>query len=124
LVKPKEQSLLAPMLADTRETFEAIGEAKDIFEQAKLSMDAGFHSEANRKLLFEEGIDAYVPDRQFRQRDPRVAEAGRHKPSRQKGPGGRKFGPQDFAYDPKKRTYSCPAGKRMDLKNQNLEVRG
>jgi transposase len=120
----QEQSLLAPMIAGTREAFEAIGEAKDIFEQAKLTMDAGFHSEANMKLLFEEGIDAYVPDKQFRQRDPRFAEAGRHKPRRQKGPRGRKFGPQDFTYDPQKRTCSCPAGKRMYLKNQNFEVRG
>jgi hypothetical protein len=86
-------------------------------------VDAGFHTEANMKLLFEQGIDAYVPDNRFRQRDPRFANAARHRPARTKAPP-RKFGPHDFVYDPIKQTCTCPAGKQLYLKNQNFEVRG
>lgn len=83
-----------------------------------------FHTEANMKLLFEEGIDAYVPDTQFRRRDPRFAEANRHKPAPKKPPTRRHFGPQDFVYDPDQQTCTCPAGKRLYLKNQHFEVGG
>lgn len=118
----QEQHLLAPMIAGTREAFAAIGCSPDIFKQARLTMDAGFHTEANMKLLFEEGIDAYVPDTQFRQRDPRFAEAGRHKPA--KAAVRRHFGPPDFVYDAQQQTCICPAGKRLYRKNQNFVVRG
>jgi hypothetical protein len=76
------------------------------------------------KLLFEEGIDAYVPDTRFRQRDPRFADASRHKPTREKSSSRRRFGPQDFVYDPEQQRCTCPAGKRLYLKNRNFEVRG
>lgn len=116
---------LAPMITGTREAFQAIDGPQDIFKQAKLMVDAGFHSEANMKLLFEQGIDAYVPDTQFRRRDPRFASAARHKPPAHTKPSPpRKFGPHDFVYDPDQQTCSCPAGKRLYLKNQNFEVRG
>ncbi len=75
------------------------------------------------KQIFKEGIDAYIPDTQFRQRDPRFAHAARHK-SAQKPPKPRKFGPQDFVYDANKLTCTCPAGKSMYLKNQNFQVNG
>lgn len=120
----QEQHLLEPMIASTREAFQAIGGSQDIFKTARLTVDAGFHSEANMKLLFAEGIDAYLPDTQFRQRDPRFAEAARHKPAREKRPTRRHFGAQDFVYDPDQRSCTCPAGKRLYLKNKNFEVSG
>jgi transposase len=119
----QEHALLAPMIAGTREACAAAGGPKDIFKQAKLTVDAGFHTEANMKQLFDEGIDAYVPDTQFRQRDPRFANAARHKPAK-KTSARRKLGPQDFVYDPDKSTCICPAGKPMYLKNRNFQVNG
>ena len=118
----QEQQLLAPMITGTREAFQAIGGPQDIFKQAKLLVDAGFHTEANMNLLFEQGIDAYVLDNRFRQRDPRFANAARHKPAKASPP--RKFGPHDVVYDPANQTCTCPAGKRLYLKNQHFTVRG
>ena len=120
----QEQHLLAPMITGTRAALQAIGGPQDIFKQAKLTVDAGFHTEANMKLLFEEGIDAYVPDTPFRQRDPRFAEAGRPKPAPKTTPTRRHFGPQALVYDPDQQTCTCPAGKRLYLKNQHVEVGG
>ena len=94
------------------------------FKQAKLTVDAGFHTEANMRLLFEAGFDAYVPDTQFRQRDPRFANAARHKPARAKAPSRRHFGLHDFVYGPEHQTCTCPAGKRLYLKNRHFETGG
>jgi hypothetical protein len=45
-----------------RENFEAIGE-DDIFAQAKVTADSGFHSEENMQMLAEQGIDRYMADK-------------------------------------------------------------
>ena len=52
-----------------RKNFAAIGVQGDIFEKTQLSADAGFHTEHNMKMLFEEQIDGYVADILFRKRD-------------------------------------------------------
>ncbi len=75
----QEHDLLVPMIEGTRESFQAMGSREDIFEKAKLTADAGFHTEANMKRVFEDGIDGYVADTLFRKRDPRFAQAGRYK---------------------------------------------
>src|SRR5262249_31570944 len=59
--QPQEHDLLEPMIQGTRENFEAIGVQGDIFEQAKLTADAGFHTEQNMKMLFDQQIDAMSP---------------------------------------------------------------
>ncbi|MGH8726901.1 MAG: transposase [Burkholderiales bacterium] len=110
----QEHDLLAPMVKATRQNFQAIGVAEDIFEKTKLTADAGFHSEANMKMLFEENIDGYVADILFRKRDPRFACAARHKPPNDSKPDpSRLFQPSDFIYDKATLTRICPAGKRL-----------
>jgi transposase len=69
-----DNALLKPMIDGVRENFEAIGE-DDIFAQAKVTADSGFHSEANMQMLAEKGIDGYVADNQFRKRDPQFSDA-------------------------------------------------
>jgi hypothetical protein len=39
---------------------------------------------ANLQACEEFGVDAYIPDRQFRQRDVRFAKAGRHRRATEK----------------------------------------
>lgn len=43
----------------------------DKCEEAVITADTGFHSEASVRTLLDRGIDAYVADTHFRQRDPR-----------------------------------------------------
>ena len=45
-----------------------------MFSKTKLTADAGFHTEANMKMLADENIDGYVADILFRKRDPRFAD--------------------------------------------------
>ena len=119
----QEHGLLEPMIEGSRENFEAIAEEEDVFEEVKLSADSGFHTEANMKMLYEEGIDGYVADHLFRKRDPRFESAERYKKARRQLKE-KKFLPEDFVYDPEKMTCMCPAGKKLYLKNSNFQIRG
>ncbi len=77
--QPQEHDLLEPMIQKTRENFKAIGDGQDVFRKAKLTADAGFHTEANMKMLADENIDGYVADTQFRKRDYRFADRDKYK---------------------------------------------
>ncbi len=58
----QEHDLLKPMVDGARENFQSIGRDEDVFTTTKLSADSGFHTEANMKMLFGEGIDVYIAD--------------------------------------------------------------
>ncbi|MGH8502554.1 MAG: IS1182 family transposase [Gammaproteobacteria bacterium] len=118
----QEHDLLAPMIEATRANFQAIARDQDVFEHARLTADAGFHTEQNMKRLFEEGVDGYVADNLFRKRDPRFNTAARHKPNKAKQ--SKRFGPRDFIYDQDTQTCICPAGKRLYLKQRHVIIRG
>ena len=75
----QEHGLLEPMVEGARNNFQAIGAEDDVFNKAKLTADSGFHTEANMKMLAEEGIDDYVADILFRKRDPRFKDRERYK---------------------------------------------
>jgi len=120
--QPQEHELLKPMVEGTRNNFQAIGAQGDIFERVKLTADAGFHTEQNMKMLFEEQIDGYVADILFRKRDPRFKTADRHKPNKEKTSD--RFAPKDFIYDSESLTCICPAGKRLYLKQRRVVIRG
>ena len=119
---PQEHELLAPMVEGTRENFQAIGVQGDIFEKTQLTADAGFHTEQNMKMLFDQQIDGYVADTLFRKRDPRFKTADRHNPNKDKT--NSHFTPKDFIYDSKSLTCICPAGKRLYLKQRCVVIRG
>src|SRR5262245_45137239 len=119
--QPQEHELLKPMIEGVRENFQAIGVQGDIFKQAKLTADAGFHTEQNMRMLFDQQIDGYVADILFRKRDPRFKTADRHKPNKDQT---KHFTPKDFIYDGKNLTCICPAGKRLYLKQRRVVIRG
>ena len=121
--QPQEHELLEPMIEGTRKNFAAIGVQGDIFEKTQLSADAGFHTEHNMKMLFEEQIDGYVADILFRKRDPRFKTADRHKPKRNEK-SKEHFTPKDFIYDPGSQTCICPAGNKLYRNGRNIKIRG
>jgi hypothetical protein len=113
----QEQSTLQPMVEGIRRN---LGDT--IFDCGLvLTADTGFSSEANMEYLFEEGINAVVPDNQFRKRNPVFAESElfqKHKKLRKKT---RKDQPKSdavipstqFSVDLTKGVCVCPAGNEM-----------
>ena len=120
-----EKRLLEPMLKDIRRNFTAIGDTKDVLGRVVLLADNGYHSEANARLVLEEGIDAYLPDAKYRKRDPDFATADRHKrPVDRKGTTRRAkyFQVKDFKFNKDKTKLICPAGNELYLKNKNFQT--
>jgi transposase len=120
--QPQEHDLLKPMVEGTRENFKGIGAEEDIFKKTQLTADAGFHTEQNMKMLFEDQIDGYVADILFRKRDPRFVTAARHKPKKEQPT--EHFTPKDFIYDQPTQTCICPAGNKLYRNGRNVQVRG
>jgi hypothetical protein len=117
------------MVEGTRENFKSIGKEEDVFDETKLTADAGFHTEDNMKMLFTAEIDAYVADTMFRKRDPRFADYGRYKERHRKERArieGRKglFKTGDFIFPEDLSHCICPAGKRLYRNGENADTKG
>jgi transposase len=120
----QEHGLLAPMIEATRQNFVAIGEKKNVFEEAMLLADSGYHSEKNMQTVFEQGIDAYIADNKFRKRDPAFAAAEEHKRPIDRNKTLRTkrwFTPSDFVLDETTGKLMCPAGNELYVKNSKYQ---
>ena len=103
----QEHDLLKPMVEGIRDNFESIGKEENVFTDAKLTADNGFHTEQNMKMLFFEEIDAYVADNLFRKRDPRFADADRYKERTRRN----LFSTKNFTFPKDLSHCICSAGK-------------
>ena len=109
---------VAPMMGGAKENMQAIGHDEDYFSGATFVADTNYHSQSNLKTCQEMELDAYIPDRYFRRRDPRYAAQKRYWPKR------KKFHLEDFHYDEPKDHYVCPNGKRLKVKLRELYRQG
>jgi len=123
-----ENNLLQPMIEGTRESFQALDLSDDVMQDAKLTADAGYSSNANAAYLYENGIDAYVADTYYRKRDPRFKDAERHVPRRPDAPFAKPkkepahFQNTDFKLADDHSHCICPAGKRLARQTKRVTV--
>jgi transposase len=108
-----------PVLEGAKQTMEAIGHKEDYFVGKILTADTNYHSGTNMGKCEEEGVDAYIPDRFFRRRDPRYEPQKRYW-LKQK----RRFRLEAFHYDEGTDRYVCPAGKYLKLKVRKAKNTG
>jgi transposase len=126
----QEAHLLQPMLESTRKELKAAKISPDVFQQAKVAADAGYHNGASVAYTQENGIDAYIADRSHRQRDPAFADYDRYKTRFRKdkrryhGIDSTRFTAKDFIYDEKDRSCRCPAGNRLYGNGTNIKMHG
>jgi len=114
---------LAPMLEGAKKNLEALGKAETYFQGKQLTADSNYHSAHSLAICKDEKIDAYIPDIQFRKRDPRFADQlrfqdglhGRQRP----GPKPQLFSVSDFSFDATKQVYFCPHGKELTCHAHN-----
>jgi len=107
-----EQSVLLPMVEST------VGIRTG---QTLITADAGYHSEANLKGLYELGVPALIADGLMRRRDKRFADQAKYKAladplwdkTTAASESTTKFTPSDFHYDPVTNSCICPAGKKL-----------
>jgi transposase len=108
---------LKPMLEGAKKNVAALGKDETYFQGKPLTADSNYHSYNSLVSCKAEKIDAYIPDMQFRKRDPRFADQqrfkdglhGRQRPDTQPS----LFTAADFSFDPSKQVYHCPQGKEL-----------
>jgi len=103
---------------------EAAGLGANYYEGAELLADANYHSEPNLEVCEVHGLDAVIPDPNFRDRDERYE--GRDKHIRKARPKEtERFTLEDFRYVEGKDHYVCPAGEILPLNARaHKSVRG
>jgi len=124
----QEHHTLKPMIDGIRDRYRRAGISDDVIaEQVVVTADTGFANDANYEYLKEAGINAYIPDNQFRSRAPR------HKKQKEKYgkrhqdtvKGLMKVIPaSEFTVNVKNKTCRCPAGNELWLKNEIVEKNG
>ncbi|NRB42845.1 MAG: transposase [Pseudomonadales bacterium] len=112
-----DQAALKPMIEIIRENL-----SQDVFESGVLlTADTGYSSVINSDYLYSEGINAVVPDTEFRVRDKKISQSEKyqtHKKNRQKlrkdkGDGRTAIPATEFHVDFESKTCICPNGKKM-----------
>jgi hypothetical protein len=96
-----------PMLEGAWENLQHLGHGEECLAGKILTADTNYHSDINLRKCQELGLDAYIPDRFFRRRDPRYAAQRRYWPRR------KRFALEDFHYEEATDHYQCPQGKRL-----------
>ena len=122
--KGEDSSIMGKMLEGAKEKLEAAGWENPLKDRT-ISADTGYYSVKNLEDCKELEVDAYVPDPQFRKRDVRFEDAGRHRrpvDKRKERYKSKKqfFSVEDFKLDDSTGKLICPAGHGLYVKNRNF----
>ena len=117
---------LPEVLDKVEQMCEAAGIDEQIYKSGvKVTADSGYHSEEGLKQIDEKQIDAYIADKQFRQRDVRFKDVGKYKNKTadwQPEIGKKYYSPSDFTFDEERGMLQCPAGHPMWLRCANFKA--
>jgi len=106
-----ESGSFPKMLEIFEENMKTVTGKEEPLKKALLLGDTGFFSEANLQEAAERDIEVLIPDPQFRQRDPYYAEKKEKKVEKKK-----RFTAEDFKYDERSDSFTCPCGKTLEYK--------
>jgi len=112
----QEHHTLIPILKSIKQRYKKLGLSEDIFkEDVVVTADTGFANEDNMKYVHEENINAYIPDNQFRSRDPRFIDHKKKHPRKSRAKKGavKTFSAEAFRFDPESMTCICPNGESL-----------
>jgi transposase len=115
----QDHHLVPPILDGAKENMEAIGQGEDYFEGAIFTADSNYHDPTNLKKCEEEKLDAYIPDKRFRKRDPRFQDEKEKRHRRVD-----RFTLKDFQHNEKADNYLCPNGKLLKLQAKKAVLDG
>jgi IS5 family transposase len=96
------------MLTGALANLQSLGHEPNYLKGKIFTADSNYHSQVNLRKCQELGVDAYIPDRKFRNRDPRFATQKRRQI--------RRFTLKDFQPDAPLDRYICPNEKVLKLR--------
>ena len=123
----QEHHTLKPVLEGIKQCYKRLGLSDDIFKDGVIvTADTGFANEDNMRYVHEENINAYIPDNQFRSRDPRFKDHKKKHPraSRAKKGSTKIFPAEDFTFDEESMTCICPNGESLSLSGKVKDAKG
>ena len=124
----QEHHTLQPILETIRDRYNRLKFSENIYkDNIIITADTGFANEANMKYLYENDINGYIPDNQFRSRDPKFAKqkekyGKQHQNEKPKHT--TSFSPSEFDMNPVNKTCRCPAGETLWLKTEKQDPFG
>ncbi len=124
----QEHHTLEPITESIKERFKRLKISKDIYKTGTIvTADTGFANEANMGYLHRNKINAYIPDNQFRSRDPKFqdqkAKYGKRRPDK-KNPERGVIPATDFHFDLATMTCFCPEGNTLSHRSTRLDNHG
>lgn len=118
----QEQHTLQPMVESIESRYRRTGVNEDIYESGIIvTADTGYSNDANNSYLKNRHINAYIPDNQFRSRDPKFkGQKSKHGKRHQATAKGQKavIPSSEFRFNARRKTCICPAGNPMWLHNE------
>ncbi len=124
----QEYHTLQPVLESIERRYQRLGIHRSIYQTGVVvTADTGYANDENYHYLKAKGINAYVPDQHFRQRDTRYKDqkekyGKRHQEDIKNI---KKVIPSsEFAFNLKEKRCWCPEGKEMWLKNESVTPEG
>ena len=102
-----ESGKFPEMLDTLKENMKEVTGKEEPLKKSIMLGDTNFFTENNLQKAAELGIEAIIPDPQFRQRDPHFAEKKREKVKK------KLFTKEDFKYNEATNSFTCPGGKEL-----------
>lgn len=124
----QEHHTLQPVLETIKERYQRLKMSEDIYADGIIvTADTGFAKEANMKYLKESQINAYIPDNQFRSRDPKFADQKTKygkRASNTKSKTNTLIPASEFIFNVENKTCICPAGEELKLYREGQDKAG
>ena len=124
----QEHHTLKPVLETLKARYKRLNISENIYAtEVVVTADTGFANEANMKYLHENKINGFIPDNQFRSRDPKFSDqknkyGKRHQLKSKREP---KIIPAtEFNCDPKTKICICPAKEILPLVDERIDDSG
>jgi len=123
----QEHHILQGILKTIKERYQMLSLHDDIYAAGTIvTADTGYANETNMKYLHDENINAYIPDNQFRSRDPKFAhqKTKYKRPSRAKKDSKALIPSREFHFDPITLSCVCPAGETISYRSTRQDEHG
>jgi len=123
----QEHHTLKPILRGIQARYRKLGFSDDIYKtRVIVTADTGFANEANMQYLHENRINGYIPDNQFRSRDPKFKDHKLKHPrkSRAKKGSTKNFPAEEFIFDEASLSCICPNGEKLTHSGNVKDAKG
>lgn len=126
----QEHHVLQPVLQAIEARYRRLGINDAIYQSGTtITADTGYANEANMQYLHDQDINGYIPDNQFRARDPKftgykTTHSTRPPTTKQPVKTQDVIPATEFLFDPVHKTCTCPAGNAMWLRSELIDKHG